>query len=202
MVVLLAGWFLLVSPQRASADDIATQADSQVSANQLAENKIKALKLEYQNLPTLQAELAIVATHIPQAANMPGLLRTLSEAARASGVKLTSLTPANPVPLDSAGATGGLAAPGQVNVIPLTMQITGPFANTRLFMNRLEGMPRSFLVTGLTIARDSAATGSTTASTSAPGTLVSTITGRVFAANPGVPVAAPAPKPSTSTTTG
>lgn len=200
VLVLVAGWFLIVSPQQSTAADIGVQADTQDAANQASQAKIDALKAQYTNLPALQNELALVTTHLPQAANMPSLIRTLSQAAARSGVTLKSMTPTNPVPLSGTSATGqpgGLSAPGQVNVIGVTLQISGPFANTRLFLSSLEAMPRAFLVTGLAIARDQGSTSGT--QTVAPGTLASTITGRVFMANPGLPAAAAATTTSTST---
>ncbi len=202
VLVLVVGWMLLVSPQRSTADDLALQAESQVSANQASQAKIDALKAQYTNLPSLQKELALVTTHLPQAANMPSLIRTLSQAAAKSGVTLKGLTPTNPTPLTTTttgGQSGSLSAPGQVNAIGVTLQISGPFANTRLFLSSLEAMPRSFLVTGLTITRDQPGTGTVTSS-AAPGSLSSTITGRVFMANPGLPAAAVATTTSTTTT--
>ncbi len=204
VLVLLAGWFLLVSPQRQNADDIGVQADAQVATNAVTQTKIDALKAEYTNLPTLQKQLAVVQTHMPQTANLPGLLRNLSAAATASGVKLVSVTPTPPAPLSAAASTGaqaasGVSAPGSVQVIVVSLVVSGPFANTRLFLTTLEAMPRSFLVTGLTIARDSASSaGSAGAATVKVGNpLTTTITGRVFQANPGLPTAAVA-----STTSG
>ena len=194
VLVLVAGWFLLVSPQQSNAAAIGVQADSQEAANQASQAKIDALKAQYTNLPALQNELALVTTHMPQSANMPSLIRTLSQAATKAGVALKSMTPTNPSPLaGTSGQPGGLSAPGQVNVIGVTLQISGPFANTRLFLSNLEAMPRAFLVTGLAISRDS---GSGT--TAAPGSLASTITGRVFMANPGLPAAAAASTTSTN----
>ena len=194
VLVLVAGWMLLVSPQQSNAAAIGVQADSQEAANQASQAKIDALKAQYTNLPAMQNELALVTTHMPQSANMPSLIRTLSQAATKSGVALKSMTPTNPVPLSGgSGQPGGLSAPGQVNVIGVTLQISGPFANTRLFLSNLEAMPRAFLVTGLAISRDQGA-----GTTSAPGTLLSTITGRVFMANPGLPAAAAASTTSTN----
>jgi hypothetical protein len=197
VLVLVAGWFLLVSPQRQSADDIAVQADTQAASNEVLQTKINALKVQYANLPTLQKQLAVVHTHMPQTPNMPGLLRNLSAAATAAGVKLVSVTPANPTALAGASQTGkqaesGLSAPGGVQVIGMTVTVSGPFANTRLFLTSLEAMPRSFLVTGLAIARDTQPSSGATAPTTAKvaNTLTTTITGRVFKVNPGLPTAA------------
>jgi type IV pilus assembly protein PilO len=198
VLVLLAGWFLLVSPQRQSAQDIGAQAEAQVAGNAVTQTKIDALKVQYANLPTLQKQLAVVQTHMPETANLPGLLRNLSAAATAAGVKLISVTPAAPSPLGTAAQSGkasdsGLSAPGGVQVIGVTLTVSGPFANTRLFLTTLEAMPRSFLVTGLAIARGTAGqSGSSSGTTTTkPGnTLTTTITGRVFKANPGLATAA------------
>jgi Tfp pilus assembly protein PilO len=205
VLVLVAGWFLLVSPQQQNAADIGVQADNQTAQNQVTQTKINALKAQYANLPSLEKQLAVVQTHMPQTPNMPGLLRNLSAAATAAGVKLVTVTPANPAPLAgqavSAKGTDTQNAPGEVQVIPVTLTISGPFANTRLFLTSLEAMPRAFLVTGLTIARDSASAASATGTTTktVKNGLTTTITGRVFKVNPGLPTAAVA-KTTTSGT--
>ena len=73
----------------------------------------------------------------------------------------------------------------------MQVQITGEFANVRLFLNGLETLQRSFLVTGVNTTRGQADDGSTTLTTS--------ITGQVFMSAPAhapaaavVPPAAPA----------
>ena len=195
VLVLVAGWFLLVSPQRQNADAIGAQADSQLAQNQVTQAKIDQLKAEYTNMPALQQQLALLQTHMPQTPNMPALLRSLSQAATSAGVKLLSVTPSTPTPLagtspaqgaPAQGAAAALATPGQVDVVGVALQISGPFANTRLFLSSLEAMPRSYLVTGLSITRANASS----ATTVAPGTLMTTVTGRVFTANPTLTAAA------------
>jgi len=204
MLVLVAGWLLLVSPQRGTADDLSAQADSQVQANQVAEAQVAALKEQYKTFPTLQEQLALAQTHLPQTPQLPSLLRQLDAAAASAGVTLNSVSPGAPTPL-SAAVPGGASAggAGQLNVIPLSIAINGGFANTRLFIADLEALPRSLLVTGLSIARSTGSTtGSTTAvASSAANPLATTLTARVFSSTPTAPsvtsttssVAAPAP---------
>jgi Tfp pilus assembly protein PilO len=93
------------------------------------------------------------------------------------------VSPQTPVAQTSGAAgsaTSSLAAPGQVNQIPVTIEVAGPFANLRLFLNSVEQMKRSMLVTNLDISRakDESAEAATNI-------LAATITGRVFMANPG-----------------
>jgi Tfp pilus assembly protein PilO len=192
VLVLLAGWFLLVSPQNATAADLSAQAESQVQANQQTEAKIAALKAQYKNLPTLQKQLAVAQTHLPPTPQLPALLRQLSAAAKGAGVTLKSVSPGTPTPLDASpipAKSGDAAAASEVNVIPVTIMIEGPFANVRLFLSKVESMPRSVLVTGVTITRVTA-TGAGSGPTTPGNVLTTNITARVFSANPDIaPVA-------------
>ena len=44
VVILAAGWFLLVSPKKGEAADLQTQAASQVSANAVLETQLQVLR--------------------------------------------------------------------------------------------------------------------------------------------------------------
>lgn len=204
LLVLVAGWFLLVSPQQTNASEIAAQAEGQVASNEVTQHKIDALKAEFANLPTLQQQLAKAQQKLPATPQLPALLRSMSTTATKAGVVLKSVSPSAPQPL-AAGAQQGatssaaLAAPGSVNVIPVTIMVQGNFANVRLFLSSLEAMPRSVLVTGVSIVRSTASTTGSTA-TAGGNQLTATVTARVFSANPGA--AAPAaPTTTTAATT-
>ena len=191
VVLLLAGWFLLVTPQKTTADQLRVDAEAQAAANVRAEAEIASLKAQYKDLPSLQMEEAQIRSRIPETPNMPALLRTVSQNAKTAGVTLVSVSPSNPVPLNQSGTNGGgLSDPGQVSQIPIVIQVTGPFANMQLFLNSVEQMKRSMLVTSLDITRSTDE--STTAATNI---LTAQVSGRVFIANPGTP------KPTGQTTT-
>lgn len=191
VLVLVGGWFLLVSPQRQQADDVAAQADQQRAANALMQTKIDSLKAEYTNLPSLQQQLALVQSHMPQTPSEPALLRSLSQAAASAGVQLTSVSPATPTSLAAPSGTQQAQAAtsstgGQVQVMNVAIEVKGLFANTRLFMSNLEALPRSVIVTNLQIARDQQAG----TQGIPPGTLDTTISARVFTLNPASATAA------------
>ena len=71
-----------------------------------------------------------------------------------------------------------VGAAGQVNDIPLNIGIQGNFANIKAFLTGIESMPRSVLVTGLTITRNNAG------SAAKGDELVGSIAGHVFSQNP------------------
>lgn len=195
VLVILAAWFLLVSPQRANAEEIRASVDAQEQANKATEAQIATLKAQFKDLPELQKQTAAIRTKIPTTPGMASLLRQLSTLAKTSGVELVAVTPAQPAPLTAgaAGSSGSLDAPGQVNAIPVGVAVTGRFANVRLFLSGVEKMQRAMLVTGLTIARDDSA------GEDAPGNQLKVdLTSRVFIANKGNP----APAAKTSTTAG
>jgi len=200
VLVLVAGWFLLVSPQRTAADELNAEADAKNSANAVTAQQIEDLKAQYKSLPALEQQLAAVRARIPNTPNMPSVIRNLSKNASSAGVKLAAFTPTEPQPLTQLigeAETYELQDPGQVNAYAVTLNVTGRFANVRLFLSSLEQMQRSFLVTGVSIVRDDS--GDAT-----EGQLVAVINGRVFTANPGFPekkAVAPAPGAEGETTT-
>ena len=147
VAVLAAGYFLLVSPQPSNASDISAQAATVEQANAAAQQQVEALKAQYQDLPALQSQVAVIRTRLPQSPEEPTLLRTISALAKSSGVKLASIGVQTPV------AVAAVAGGAQVSQLPLSLDVTGTFANTRLFLNGIEGMQRSMLVTSINISR-------------------------------------------------
>lgn len=207
VLLLVAGWFLLVAPAKSNAADLQAQADSVAAQNVTTQGQIDQLKAQSKNLPAQEAQIAAIRTRIPTTPALPALIRDLSAQATAAGVSLDSLTPGPPT-LTSGGAatttTTGAGntpvAPGRVSQIPITMKVTGNFANVRLFMNGIEQMQRSFLVSGLAIAQNAAAASGSSATTTTAGNLSTTVTGTVFMAPPATSV--PASTTSTATSAG
>ena len=215
LVVLAAGWFLLVSPKRSEAADLRAQAESQVAANAQLQTKLTVLKAQAKDLPKQQAKLAAVAARIPDNPALPALIRALTTASTAAGVELVSVTPGAPAaaaaaaaqpvaaPAAGAAATGAPAAAsssaGQLASIPLTLSVAGGYFQVQQFLANLENLPRSMRVTGLTLAPGAnpvkkPAAGATAPTADDGRALVSTITGQVYmAANrpPATPVTVP-----------
>jgi Tfp pilus assembly protein PilO len=201
LVILLAGWFLLVSPKRSEANALQAQAAGVQQQNASLVTQIATLKAQNAKLPEQQAKLAKIRQQLPDNPALPGLIRSLSDVAKTSGVQLVSLAPANPVVAKQPTATataspapGTTTAPGEtgvtaatqattgnLQVINVTIAVTGGYYDLEQFFNKVEGMTRSMLVTGFTMApgtgSSSKASGSSSAST---GDLSATIQARVF----------------------
>jgi Tfp pilus assembly protein PilO len=216
IVVLAAGWLLLVKPQKSKISDYQTQAQTQLQANSLLLTQIEQLQAEQSELPQEQLALQKFSTQIPNDAEEPTLIRQFSTAAHGAGVDLGSIAPgaATAVSASTAAGTqtlGGAATTvGALNSLPITLSVTGSYPNIESFFESLEKLPRALLVTGFTVGPGSAPAGTTgtnpltvsitaqvfftppAATTTAPGTTAQTLT----------PATTPATAPAAATTPG
>jgi Tfp pilus assembly protein PilO len=177
--VLAAGWFLLVSPQRAHASDLRAKAATAQQATAGLRSQVAQLKQQQKGEPAQQRRLMQIAAQIPDNPQLPTLIRELSAAAHASGVSLVSLSPSQPAAVASATtatgavattATAAAAAPAPLAQIPVGITVTGSYFNIESFFRSVEHLDRALMVTGFTLTPSSAPSdsGSGSAASSAP----------------------------------
>jgi Tfp pilus assembly protein PilO len=168
VLILLAGWFLLVSPKRASADELRASTATQETTNQTLTAQIAALKLQKAGVPAQEAKLAAIRQQIPDNPSLPALINSLSALAKKSGVTLQLVAPAAPTlntsPLVTPTGPPATGVVPQLQTIALTINFLGTYANVELFLNRLENLKRSFLLTGLQLTPGTATTNGTSSS--------------------------------------
>jgi len=214
--IMAAGWFLLVSPQKAHAKDLQTQATAQQASTAQLQQQVAQLKQQQKGEPAQQAKLNKIATQIPDNPELPVLIRQLSSAAHDAGVSLVSMAPSQPTVVASANAaavapattTGSSAVPAPLAQIPVTIQVTGSYFNVESFFRSVEHLSRAMLVTGFTLSPDSngGSTNTTTGATSgssgavgaAPNALSAQITAVVFESPTVAPAAGVAAAPTTA----
>ena len=222
VVILAAGWFLLVSPKKGEATELQTQAAAQVSANSVLETQLQVLRAQAKELPKKQAELARVAAKIPDNPSLPTLIRAITAASTSAGVEFVSVAPGPPAALvavvpvapvapaagppanPAAAAPAAPVAPaapaapaaGTLAAIPLTLNVVGDYFEIEQFIASLENLPRALRVGNLKLVPGTSPTaGSSAPSSTEDGrTLSSVITGSVFMAA-GRPVATPVVAP-------
>jgi len=213
VVVLAAGWFLLVSPKRSEAADIALQTSEKQTSNQALQTKLALLKSQAKGLPAQQAKLSVVAAKIPDNPALPALIRALDAAAASADVELVSLAPSAPAAVTAAApaapVAAGAAAPASTGLqqIALNVNVVGGYFQVEQFLDRVENLTRAFKVNGFALAPGTdplkVTTGAPTGPAQATGkTLTATINGQVFlvpattVASPTVPVAPAAAVPA------
>jgi Tfp pilus assembly protein PilO len=219
--IFAASWFLLIAPKRSEAAGLRANKAEQDATNQRLVQQLEVLKAQAQDLPKQEAFLAQIRRQVPSNPALPALIRDLTAGAKKSGVELVSLAPALPVAVvapvvtavvpttagTAAPSPTATAAPGAVTApvaaapvlyqVPITVKTTGSYFETEQFLNKVEGLKRSFLVTGFTLRY-----AATTAENPNAGPLELEIKGRVFL-SPAAAVAAWAtvPVPGATATT-
>lgn len=158
LAIFVAGWFLLVSPQRSNAAELRTQAVTQQQANSTLQANVSQLEQQKRGLPEQQRLLEQIATKVPNSPALPVLIRQLTAAARAAGVDLVSLSPSAPAPVAAAApatTTTGTVTPGAaLSQIPLAIEVSGSYFNIESFFGEVEHLSRAMLVTDFTLTPD------------------------------------------------
>ena len=120
LVLVLAGWYVLVSPQRSKAAAL----DGQIGAANAKLIETQAF-LRSPAAHESVAKLRTLRVALPDDVRMSDILRQLSWASGASGVRIDSITPTAPV----------TSAAGQA--VPITLSVTGHYFRLAKFMNLL-----------------------------------------------------------------
>ena len=152
LAVLAAGWFLLVSPERGQVHDLRTAADEQAAQAGTLTTQLATLRSQARALPAQRDRLAAVAAKIPAGEAVPALLRALSDAAAASGARLVSVTPGAPAAAQPPATGAAAPRPGALQVLPVTINAYGDFAQLQGYLAAVEELPRALRVTNLSVA--------------------------------------------------
>lgn len=196
VLVLAAGYFLLVSPKANKAESIREETLAVEEANVRLRSQIEMLNRQKKELPRRQAELDTFAKRIPDNPALPTLIRSLSNAADNAGVSLESLAPSAPMRVATTpGAAVAAAAPTSSTValahIPVTVEVNGRYSEIAQFFSEVEGLPRAFLLTGVNVVRGEPAGAKAPEGGGYSGNLTATITGTLFMTVKPAPVVAP-----------
>jgi Tfp pilus assembly protein PilO len=164
VAVLASGWFLLVKPVKKDISAVKAQTVEQTANNASLLLQLGPMRTIAKNLPAELIELATLSQRVPDQVQLPALLRSMQAVAKDSGVTLKGITPTLPTPL--------AAAPGIASV-GIVLNVSGGYAELEQFDAALEGLKRTFQVSGFTLTGGAAA-GAATAD------ITATFSGRVL----------------------
>jgi type IV pilus assembly protein PilO len=194
LLLLVASWFLLLSPQRSDTSALKEQKVSQDQTNEATRSDIALLRAQAIQLPAQRAIIAGFHERVPDDAQLPALVRSLTDLATKADVELQSIVPALPLPL-SAGSTttvpGAAPATSSLNSLGVVLTVKGDYFAVEAFLGQLESLKRLFLVTSLDVTADAGAPTAGGTPSQSNGSVTATVNGRVFTTSP-APVAAPA----------
>lgn len=155
LVVVVAGWFLALAPQRAKVTKLHDSAAAQVEANQTLKNRILLLEKQQKQMPSEQARIGAIADRIPSTPAMTGYVRTLALLATANHLELISVGPSGPAPVQVAAAPGAAAATpaasgaAGMSSIRIAIDVVGDYYNVEQFLKKLEATQRATIVSSI-----------------------------------------------------
>jgi Tfp pilus assembly protein PilO len=130
LLLLVLGWFLLVSPQRSTAQSIARAAQ----ATEVQVEQAKSSSSQRPTAPAVQpkqpeirtAYLYKLSKAMPMTQDMPNLLLELNQVVRSAGVELSAISPSPPDP-----ASGNTS---------ITLSVSGDFYSLTDLLYRLRSL--------------------------------------------------------------
>lgn len=159
VLVMAAGWFLLVAPARADAAEVRQQTVAAEQQNELLDIQLASLRAESAKLDDYKAELEVLRRQVPRTILDTGLAREIDTIAVANGVRIDNLTimapttvvAVSPVPQTEAAAPAAPvepapadgAAPADAGALPAPAAPVGPTAPTGMV-----GVDVTFTVVG------------------------------------------------------
>ena len=120
LVVVIAAWFAILSPQHSKAAAL----DAQIGDANVRLASTQAL-LSSTTAQQSTAQLAQLRRALPDDAEMSEIIRELSRAASKTGVRVDTITPSTPVP--AAGA----------QALPITLSVSGRYFRIANFIHEL-----------------------------------------------------------------
>ena len=193
-VLLAVGWFLVVSPQRTAAADLRAQAVEAQGRNESLQARINLLRKQSADLPKKLADIKAYAAKIPNTPALPDFLREVQAVGAKAGITVESVdnslpsavlaivsAPPAPAPTATGAVAAAPAAPPRPAPVPGLQQINvtivagGSYAGLTSFVRSLEEINRVYLITGISMDKDSSTTDSAVANP-----LTIKITGSIF----------------------
>lgn len=154
-VIALAvlAWFLLLSPRLSKADEVATQVEQVETSNLQLRNRVNQARAQVEQAPAAAAEAQELFATMPRAAELPTVLRQITDAAQQAGIGPTAIQViSTTVPV----AAGPVAAEGTSGVSIANMDIgitvSGTRANLLDFLDNLQALDRAFLITSTQVS--------------------------------------------------
>jgi hypothetical protein len=170
LLMVLVGYFLLISPQRDNTSSVNDQVSIARVQTRVLQNRIDALTAENKNLTKYQADVARVRLALPSTSGLPDFLRTLQSIGNATLADVTALTvgpPADvttlsgrvgavaaapPSTTSGAGATAEPSSLPRIYALSITAQISGSVNQLDEFLDQLQSVqPRAVLISQITI---------------------------------------------------
>ncbi|SOD74778.1 Tfp pilus assembly protein PilO [Jatrophihabitans sp. GAS493] len=158
VLLLMLGYFFLISPQNGDTASLNSQKESVTRTNQRLQEQINVLKMDSSKLDEFKAQLETEEQALPTSAELTTFVRNIVSSASSAPVNLTSMTVGSPVSNATVGAavatgttssTGTTAAAPAAGLysIPIGVTTVGSADQLQAFLAQLQKIqPRATLI--------------------------------------------------------
>jgi type IV pilus assembly protein PilO len=135
LVIVLAGWYFIISPQRDTLQNLAGKEEQ--LKQEFSEKQAKSVNLEalQQQLDEMKDMLRQLLRQLPSKTEMPELLIDVSQTALSAGLQQDSFTPGTEIPKDFYAER------------PIQLKFTGTYHQFGSFISGVASLPRVVILT-------------------------------------------------------
>ena len=158
-VVLVATYFLGVSPQLAAVSAANDEKDGVVAQNVVNQATLTRLKAQFEGIDALRADLKSAQIVVPPAMDQALLIGQIGDTAESNGISVLSISFSEPAPFaeatsDDPELSAALAkvSPQNFLVLPVDIAVTGKYGDVMDFVDDLQNGNRLILVHDLSLS--------------------------------------------------
>jgi Tfp pilus assembly protein PilO len=133
LVVLVAAWLMLVSPERQKASKLNAQISEAQSSLSAAEGKLASARAAQSQYATAYSSVVSLGKAVPPSQEVPSLIFQLAQASGQKSVDFNSIVNAN----TTSAASASTAAAAGFTQLPFTLGFEGSFFNLEQLFQRL-----------------------------------------------------------------
>lgn len=141
LVVALVWVFVFFMPQSKKLTSLQSERTSLNAAIARDNARVQQLRSESKHLGQINTMYASLRGYVPQTEDLYNYIHTISAAAKAAGVSITSLTPGTLAPLSGTS----------YSAIPISANVRGGYAQLVSFLRGVYALPRLTDINGLTL---------------------------------------------------
>lgn len=157
-VVMVVLWFfLLFQPTENSLSQVKAQQSAATQTNTQLHTQLLQLQQEAKTQGSKKVLLAKLKQAIPTKSHLAQILFSLDSVAKKSGVVMTTVSPTpptKPAPASTTPASPGVPSLPSGSTLPaikITMSVTGNYYKVLDFMNRIDSLPRIFVISSVNL---------------------------------------------------
>lgn len=141
VAVILLMVVVLILPKATQIRKEQQAVEAAMQGEALLQVQLQQLRADARDARKTRQELAVFDTQIPSAADLPGLIKTLSAGAADASLDFLSLAPAQPT----------TTAAGDLSIVPVQVTMVGGFFAIDEYLFELESLPRVSQVTSISL---------------------------------------------------